>query len=728
MTSATVLSGCGASDDDWDDDDFDWEDDWDDWDEDDEEDDNQGGSNSGTPDVQTRTDASVRMSVENTGNLNIVRNNGKMSQNVPMGEDGTWTIFVYLCGSDLESENGMGSMDMEEMQSASTTQDVKFVVQTGGAYSWENDVDANKTERYVICDGDIELVDQKSDANMSDSATLADFVSWGVANYPAGNMGLVFWNHGGGSVSGVCFDERKDGDSLSLREIDAALLGVSDKMTEKFEFIGFDACLMATLETANVVATYANYMYASEETEPGYGWDYTAIGNYLGSNSYADGADLGITVAKSFYDCCKQIDEESGATFSITDLSKIDTLLVAFNNFSQGLHEVANTDTGLNEIVRNCRNVDNFGGNNKAEGYTNMIDLGGFVNACAGQAAGASTVTDALKDAMVYVVNGSDHSGASGLSMYYPIMIQGSQELSAFREISTSPYYLGIVDLVAYGAANAGDISNYSEADYDDWGDYSYTEDEDGNYAYSDDDDDYYDYYSDVEQSGNSSLITFAQKPALDEDGSYVFVLDDNGLNNAVSVQCFVYQLSSDGEDLISLGVTTDCLQVDWSTGEVYDLFDGYWFSLPDGQNLCAYIVDEQEDYGIYTSPVRINGKDTNLRFTVNYSTGDITIDGAWDGVDSNGMAARDVYKLQNGDVIVPVYDAISASGDSDEEFVYLGYEYTYSKGDVISYGIMEDADYAYGYYIDDTYGDYYTTEYVWFNVEDGEVYFYVED
>ena len=33
----------------------------------------------------------------------------------PMGEDGTQTVFVYMCGSDLESENGLASGDIEEM-------------------------------------------------------------------------------------------------------------------------------------------------------------------------------------------------------------------------------------------------------------------------------------------------------------------------------------------------------------------------------------------------------------------------------------------------------------------------------------------------------------------------------------------------------------------------------------------------------------------------------------
>ena len=56
-----------------------------------------------------------------------------------------WTIFVYLCGSDLESENGFASYNLEEMVEASTNINVRFVVQTGGASSWESNISAGYT-------------------------------------------------------------------------------------------------------------------------------------------------------------------------------------------------------------------------------------------------------------------------------------------------------------------------------------------------------------------------------------------------------------------------------------------------------------------------------------------------------------------------------------------------------------------------------------------------------
>lgn len=154
-----------------------------------------------------------------------------------MGKKGTWTVFVYLCGSNLESSKGYASGDMEEMIESSANDDIQFVVETGGSSKWFNDVSADKNQRYVIKNGKANLVKEIDAANMGDSKTLADFLNWGVENYPAYNMGLVMWDHGGGCIYGACSDETADGDQLYLKEIDAALYDVYDNMTDKFSFI-----------------------------------------------------------------------------------------------------------------------------------------------------------------------------------------------------------------------------------------------------------------------------------------------------------------------------------------------------------------------------------------------------------------------------------------------------------------------------------------------------------
>lgn len=89
-------------------------------------------------------------------------------------------------------------------------------------------------------------------------------------------------------------------------------------------------------------------------------------------------------------------------------------------------------------------------------------------------------------------------------------------------------------------------------------------------------------------------------------------------------------------------------------------------------------------------------------------------------GIDENGAASREIAELQEGDVIIPLYDAFAIEGD--DEYTYCGVEYTVTGKTNLTYHIMEDGDYYYAFCIDDIYGDYYLSDIAFFDVEDGKV------
>ncbi len=667
--------------------------------------------------VQTK---SLSMTVNSgTGELTVSRR--KMSGAAAGSQSSGWTLFVYLCGTDLESDYYAATGDLDEMLAVSGSDKFRFIVQTGGTYTWHNEVvAADKTQRYLIQNGEITLVDEQKIADMGDPDTLTDFLKWGLKNYASAHNGLIFWNHGGGSITGVCFDERYYSDSLDLTEIDASLNEAIGGFGKKLDFIGFDACLMGSVEAANVLATFADYMYGSEEVEPGSGWDYTAIGDYLVQNPNADGLALGKTVADSFLKACKADGQDYQVTFSIIDLSKIDPILTSFNAFAKDLYEAAEDAEKRADIVRNIRDIDDFGGNNKTEGYANMIDLGGIAEVCASFSENAEAAVKAISDAVVYSVSGDLHNDVSGLSTYYPICVQGSNELSFFGKVCISPYYLSFVDLlVSVGAS--GDM--YSDYEDDTWFD------DDGDWYWGDDwdyyDDDYWDYIDDYEVIGESPYIGFDVKPTF-EEGSYYFMLDEEGWYNAADVYGIVCVMSEDGSEIIEYGETYD-IDADWEYGIFFDNFDGWWISLPDGQNLATYIVGYTDDGVVYTSPVMLNGVETNLRLKMDYD-GKIVIEGAWDGIDDEcGAASKDITKLKKGDKIIPLYYSIPLDDDFDYDgdYGYYGDEYVFDGEPEIWYDLMYPGEYLYAFCIDDIYGDYYLTDFeIFYVTEDGEVEF----
>jgi len=62
--------------------------------------------------------------------------------------DGSWAVYWYLCGSDLETNGGFATIDLQEMMEVQLPENINVVIQTGGANVWQNDLmDASKLQR-----------------------------------------------------------------------------------------------------------------------------------------------------------------------------------------------------------------------------------------------------------------------------------------------------------------------------------------------------------------------------------------------------------------------------------------------------------------------------------------------------------------------------------------------------------------------------------------------------
>ncbi|MBR2811980.1 MAG: hypothetical protein IKD69_11420 [Solobacterium sp.] len=673
-----------------------------------------------TPQPQNSIADAVSMTTmtvsQETGELEIER--PMLSKQTPMGDPDTWTIFVYLCGSDLESGRGSGyaSYDLEEMFRASVNDSVRWVIQTGGASRWKvQNIDASGNNRFVIEDGRISNVGKGNQLNMGASKTLSSFLQWGVERFPAEHMGVILWNHGGGSIAGVCFDETADSDSLLLRELDAAFLNASLNMTDKFEFIGMDACLMGTVEAANILASYGRYMYASLESESANGWDYYAIGSYLAEHPEADGKALGTVVCDSFYEANKKDNTNRDATISVVDLEKIDEVLSSFNSFAKDIYTASQNLDSLSQISKNIAKVECFGSNSDYTGYTNMVDLGDLVERCADYSSHSDEVLNALDEVVIYMINGKDHEDASGLSIFYPVGYVTPDEMATFQNICFSPYYLSYIDKVCRGSDSEYE-DGWTYGDGWSWGEEFFKVDDSEYYEYDTDwDTDYWDYLDYSDSSGESELITFDVEPHIDDHGMYNFTLSEEGLLYAYDIIALVYEDFDD--HLIYLGESLD-VDVDWETGYVEDAFDGLWMSLPDGQNLMTYIINYTDTAVIYASPVYLNDEFTYLYIRLDDSG--VYATGTFDGFDESGVS--DIIPLEDGDVIVPYYDT------ADGETYYTGWEYEVDGGLEIYYDYLESADYYYCFEIMDLYGDSYITEPALFNVdENGDVTYYTD-
>lgn len=345
-----------------------------------------------------------------------------------------------------------------------------------------------------------------------------------------------------------------------------------------------------------------------------------------------------------------------------------------------------------------------------------MIDLGGLVAAGSDFSDTSESLQSAISDIIVYQVRGSNHNQASGLSIYFPLCIKSSQELSIFKDICTSQYYLGLVDKIAYGAINSS-IANYNNSSVlslfsNDWSLGSYLN-SNGNYSYNYQPQSTWDYINGFSPDGNSTAIAFSHTPELN-NGNYTFTLTDNALLNTDYVSAYVYIYLEDTNSIFELGNSGD-VNSDYDTGVFSDNFNGKWFSLLDGQLLSAYLVEKYDNCDIYTSPIMLNGVKTNLRFKYDYDKNSAEIIDIWDGVNEYSASSRG-ENLSNGDSIKPIYYIRSTTTNLKGDYVSKT-TYKYKGDNKLILSTMPKGEYWYSFHINDVFGNYYETDPVCFNM-----------
>ena len=334
-----------------------------------------------------------------------------------------WTIYWYVCGSNLESFYGCATNDLNEALAVDMPDNVRVVIETGGSFEWHNETVSNGAiQRFVLDSKGLTLVDEQPDADMGDAATLASFLLFCRDNFPSEHKMMLFWNHGGGSVTGAAFDETYGYDSLTLREFASAFDAIYPDRTEPpFDLVGFDACLMSTVDVANTFRNVASYMVASEELEPGCGWQYTGWLGSLAEHPEMGAEELGRYICDSYLKGCEDQNSGHEITLALTDLRKIERLTEAYNELGNEALLSALTDPNFfAHFGRGARVSENYGGNTREQGYSNMVDLGDLVrNSIDLFPETAESVLAALDDCVLYNVSGPYRAEATGLSCYY---------------------------------------------------------------------------------------------------------------------------------------------------------------------------------------------------------------------------------------------------------------------------------------------------------------------
>ncbi|QLA79679.1 hypothetical protein EXV95_02815 [Acidovorax sp. JMULE5] len=413
------------------------------------------------------------------------------------------TLLVYLLGSDLESKGNAGTSNLLEMLAAKGSTHTRIVITTGGGdkvdpaglvTSWKT------VKRFELVDGKLKELSDLGPQNMVWGSTLQDFVTWGVRTYPADRTMLILWNHGSGYFGFGSDENFPDGESMMRMHTMAAALQAAKVATGvTLDYIGFDACLMATLEIAKTLQPYARYLGASQELEPGSGWDWTTVAETASRQPALSVPEFGQATANAFYE--KQMRSSPGGslvsslsdrvTFSIIDLERIPALLERLDQWASAVHAYHDSAPKLakagsagifwppmfqppRQMTKAARTapvaaaaaVDDtverwkqvamarlstlaFGESPSTKDALDLVDLGQFAALLRDQGIAAdpqAALQQALQDAVLFNITGPMARSATGLSIFFPLGKRTAQHRALYDTFGMPAGFMGLVD------------------------------------------------------------------------------------------------------------------------------------------------------------------------------------------------------------------------------------------------------------------------------------------
>ena len=606
-------------------------------------------------------------------------------------EGKTTTLLVYMCGTDLQEDACEDLVEMAEVEAGDA---INVVVLAGGAKEWDlEDLKGNSRTLAVIRDGYFEELQDWGKASMGSPDSLVEFLRYGLTEYPADRTIAVLWDHGAGSEGGVCFDETANDDGLTVVEINSALENLAREVPGyHINIFGCDACMMATYEMAAMLSHHSiDYYVASEELEPGTGWDYTGWLDMLKQDPDLSDEELCGGIIESFIEQGLNNDPDDYLTLSAVKLSAMGELEASMEKFASTMSgQIENGN--ISAIRRGRSRMYTFGSFD--DGSWDMVDLGAVLDAYSQfDSATATEAKRCLSKAVILSKQTDNLDTVCGMSILLPQdTAESFDEYEAgFALTDVIPNWVSFVsDYVdqltggSYSCSVTGTCQFNSDYEWDE---------EEYFVPFS-----WYDgclFWDDEEECYGNEIEVEAYSLADDDEG-FTVQLSQEDLANLDYVEGMLMMDLSENDDeicYVDFGTMQNNL-IDWKTGTVVSLYDGTW-PVFGGQPVPLYDQSVNENSRRSLIPVKLNGEYTYLVVVFPAGGTEGRIIGANAGYDANGLPIRNVTKLQPGDKIVPVYTMYyEEEGKEDlQETEYLGSEITWQDGMTVTYEDLSDED-----------------------------------
>ena len=364
-----------------------------------------------------------------------------------------YTIMYYMCGSDLEysakakseNEHGFFTKDIQEILSVQNIPDsVRIIIETGGTTHWfmpssylegATEISSKKLQRWEVNNEThkLKLIQTLSTNEMAKQESFEDFLSWGLDEYEADQMGVVISGHGGG-IAGCAYDDNytytygryEYANTLQTYEIaNAAKLALANSSKDKFTWIGYDCCVMQCADIATINSDYFEYMVASQELEDAIGWNHDVYLPYLVANPNISPSSFLPKICDSFLLDKHTISERYAClqTLSVLDLSKVNSLITTFESIVPKLGS-------LSIAYNRAKTAFEASYNDFGEGMYGLCDFSSLLEQIQLKySINTTAAINAVNDLVLYKTNCSHYSSIPcGVNAFFPDYVSSDRE------------------------------------------------------------------------------------------------------------------------------------------------------------------------------------------------------------------------------------------------------------------------------------------------------------
>ena len=359
----------------------------------------------------------------------------------------SWTILVYMDGDNNLEPFAIDDINEMERGVDTTLYNVIVRVDRNPNYDTTNGNWTTTRDYYITNDPNPDttirsyLINDWGELNMGDPYNLVAFTTFYMYYFPADHYLVILWDHGDGwyksstikdpLFKGIGYDVTNDSDKIDIAKSPEywwALDSIKAFLGKPIDILAHDACLMGMDEVGYETFFNVDICIFSEYLEPGGGYPYTDILNWLNSNSNATPNQFASEIVNKYIQSY-QSGNQSATQSAVLAGVYLDTLSQKIDSFATLLMDAGGIWNYDIQMARKNSQEYPFGDPPTDSSHIDLYDFALKIKNSGSLPSGLRQYADTIMNTINNVVIAEGHYTASsdhnvdnshGLAIYYP--------------------------------------------------------------------------------------------------------------------------------------------------------------------------------------------------------------------------------------------------------------------------------------------------------------------